>query len=240
MNIPRLDTKSETKLKINVILCCLVVLGFLAVALWRLHTVPQLHSFTNNPHTWKQPSSLSGVFQKPIASNAWQFSYVAVENILLNAKQNESGDLVLDAALAHIIEKAAWKLPNNMKLADLNRVKFLVTQGLPGAAGSQLASVLLNFYQYQQAVIIAPASADGHTTGLNPQQIFEQKVTLQTRYMGRDVVQQLFSQQYALKRYLYARLKINQDKQMNTNRKKQALAKLQARYKLKAAKVHGP
>lgn len=236
MNIVRLETKSEAKLKTTVALCCLIVLGFVAMALWRLHTVPQLNDFNSNPHTWRQPPSISGVFPNPICTNRWQFSYEGMEKILLNAKKDEAGDLVLDAAAANMIEKAALKLPNNMTLTALNRVKFLVSQGLTGAAGSQLASVLVNFYQYQQAVLVTSVPADAPPILLNPEQIFEQQVKQQTRYMGPFVVQKLFSQKYALTRYLYARVKINQNKNMNTDQKQQMLAKLQARFKLNAIK----
>jgi hypothetical protein len=129
-------------------------------AIWSLHAEPQGLLLTAEKLEWQQPSSISDSFPTLISTHHWQFDYEATEKMLLKIKQKKNGELTLNPSSAKALEQAVSALPSNMSENELQRVELLVTKGLPGKAGQQLASVLTKFYHFQQASNIAHVSVD--------------------------------------------------------------------------------
>jgi hypothetical protein len=200
-------------------------------ALWSLHTESQNISVKYSKFEWRQPLSLAGSFPMLISTIHWQFDYEATEQALLAIKANEVGDLILNANTAKILKKAVSKLPSKMNTAELQRVEFLVAEGLPGKAGQQLATVMTNFYHFKQATDIADASTNAKQNKQSKALSFQQSILRQKRYLGEHTSKQLFGKKNALNNYLYARKRINEDTNLNQVQKQDQLTTLQARFK---------
>lgn len=205
--------------------------------LWSLHTdsPTSLNSAINSssdrsldnsdPYQWQQPLAISDRYPEPISINNWQFDYEATEQVLQKIKQNKSGKLILNANTARVLEEAVSTLPPLMKQDELRRVEFLVTKGLSGSAGQQLASIFTQFYHYQHALNLA------NSTVKNQEETFTRTVLLQKEYLGEDVSELFFGQQNRLNNYLLARKAINEDSSLNSVQKQQELIILQNRFK---------
>ena len=215
--------------------------------LWSLHadSLSSLNSSLDvsldnaDPHQWQQPFVISDRFPERISANDWQFDYEVTEQALLKIKQTKSGELILNAGTAKVLEDAVSKLPSQMKQDELRRIEFLVTKGLPGRAGQQLASIFTKFYYYQQALNSNSSTAaiqdssqeKTQESTVDQEQSFKQMVLLQKEYLGEDISEQFFGRQNRLNQYLYARKAINDDLSLNSAQKQQQLSILQDRFK---------
>jgi hypothetical protein len=206
-------------------------------ALWSLHTESKNIQVKPNKFEWQQPSSLVDKFPTLISTAHWKFDYEATEQALLAIQVSNTKNLILNAHTAKILEKAISNLPSKMSKTELERVGLLTAKGLPGKAGQQLATVLTNFYHYQQAIDIVKATANTSSITTSKQQkqsketIFKQSVERQKNYLGEDTAEQLFGKQNALNAYLYSRKRINEDTNLSPAQKQAELTTLQARFK---------
>tara|TARA_R110001592_G_scaffold10098_1_gene52589 strand:- start:31646 stop:32332 length:687 start_codon:yes stop_codon:yes gene_type:complete len=208
-----------------------IALAIALFVLWSVHAESPMFLNNADSHQWLQPSAISDRFSERISTNYWQFDYEATEQALLKIKQSKSGDLILNASTAKVLEKAVSTLPPQMQTDELQRVDLLVSKGLPGRAGQELASVVTNFYNYQQALKSANSTVNTPQYTFDQERSFKQMVLLQEQYLGKDISGQLFGRQNRINHYLYARKRINDDASLNPAQKQQQLTALQARFK---------
>jgi hypothetical protein len=97
----------------------------------------------------------------------------------------------------------------------LKRLAFLVSKGAPAthtAAGTNLATLLLNYYHLRYAEIKQLKTTDKLATF---QARFLNKVELQNHYLGKEIATQFFGKQRSTTRYLLER----RAQRLNINRK---------------------
>lgn len=170
--------------------------AFTAVTLWSIHA------------DLPQPVAATSVQQ-------WHFNYAETEQILVKVKLNSRGELLLNSGLAKILTKAIESLPINMDDKALKRLAFLVSKGAPAthtAAGTNLATLLLNYYHLRYAEIKQLKTTDKLATF---QARFLNKVELQNHYLGKEIATQFFGKQRSTTRYLLER----RAQRLNINRK---------------------
>jgi hypothetical protein len=202
---------------------------FIVVALtlsvhWALHRQP-----LGSPAAsliWTQPSSLGSLFANHISPNEWPFDFESAEQILLALKQNSEGELILNHYSVSVLEAAVRSLPDNLSGVDLKRVELLIIKGLPGRAGSELASLLSNYYGYRAALENAKTLSNSDSQELK----FEQSVLLQEQFFGEDLTQRLFGKRNRLNGYLFARKRINEDPLLDAMQKKKELSILKRQF----------
>jgi len=199
--------------------------------LWSLHAESQDFLLSPRKLEWQQPSAISGRFPKLISTNYWQFDYEASAQILLKIKQSKTGELILNANTAKVLEQAVSELPLDMKKNELQRVEFLVIKGFPGKAGQQLSTIFTDFYRFHQASNIASALSISTQNKPNKELNFQQTILRQEHYLGKVITQKLFGRQNALTHYLYARRGINESSNLNQAQKQQLLTTLQDQFK---------
>jgi len=183
---------------------CFVTFVYTAVTLYSIHgDLPSANNHRKDD------------WQQPIVVQQWHFNYAETEQILAKVKLNSHGELLLNSGLAKILTKAIESLPVNMDDKALKRLAFLVSKGAPAthtAAGTDLATLLINYYHLQYAEIKQLKTTDKLAT-------FQQKVELQNHYLGIDVANQLFNKQRSITRYLLERREIR----LKTNKKIQSI-----------------
>lgn len=211
-----------------------VLLSALAIPLiliWYMDLDSPVSLYGPKVSEWRQPYLIADRFPEHISNTRWTFDYEASEQILVKLKQDETEQLVLDGRAAEIIESAVSKLPKGLQSDELQRVEVLVAKGLPGSAGRQLADIVTDFYQYQQAARSAFVAKDSSTTIEEQEKRFYQTVVLQEQFFGKPVAEKLFGRQNALNRYLYARRHITKDSSLSPEQKQKQLRTLEAELK---------
>tara|TARA_R110002167_G_scaffold94762_9_gene252723 strand:+ start:97 stop:717 length:621 start_codon:yes stop_codon:yes gene_type:complete len=199
--------------------------------LWSLHADKPRVLYNSVVHQWQQPSVISDRFPEYISTNYWHFDYEATEQELIKIKHSNSGELILNASTAKVLEKAISTLPTQMKKDELQCLELLITKGLPGRAGRQLASIFTDFYYYQQALNGTNSTASKQPDINDQEQSFKHRVWLQEKYLTKDISERFFGRQNRLNSYLYARKSINEDASLNSAQKQQKLNTLQDRFK---------
>jgi len=179
---------------------------------------------------WAQPQEVTERYPEPIVQNDWHFDYGPVEQTLLTAKVDRVGELLLNADTTHMLERAVANLPLGMDDDELQRVAFLAAKGMPGPAGQKLASVLTDFYYYQQAVSVFEASSEPSNDLADAMASHQQTIGLKEHYLGKSVVNALFGQQHALASYVLTRRQINENSNLTTPQKKRQLLALRSQF----------
>lgn len=206
-----------------------LVLTMTVSFLWQLH-VTDSNDRLHLPSSieWQQPSSLSDQFPQAISVNVWPFDFEASEQILLTIQPNKNGAMTLNANTAKVLDEAVSKLPQRLSDSAIQRLALLVTKGLTGKSGHELAQIFTQFYQFKQAW---NAVKNTPPDTMNKEALFHKMVLLQNKYLGKHMSSQLFGKKNAVTHYLYARKRINNDSYLNQAQKQLQLENLQVRFK---------
>lgn len=207
---------------------CLLAFIYSGITLWSIHTdlpssLPS-ESTQSGKTDWQQPIAVNALFPDPISAQQWHFNYEETEEILTQVKLNSHGELLINPELAHILTKSVASMPQNLNKKTENRIAFLVSKGLPGIAGTQLATLLMNYYHLQDAT----NKTTNKTTSLAN---FLKTEARQNHHLGTDVATQLFGNKRVITRYLLERLAIQENPNLSHQQKEQQRQMLKSQLK---------
>jgi len=218
-------------------------LGFIIATQLNFHRVSFQRTSTQYSHSnttieWLQPAELKKAYPNSIANNAWSFDFSRVENQIWMIKFDQEQKPVMTSQTAKTLERIAGLLPENLDAINLDRLALLVQKSVPGERGKSLATLLTQYYFYQQDHD-SSIQAINSATGAAKLALLRNKVQLmrhnQTRFFGDEVASQLFKQTNARADFLNAMRVVNLTPSLSSEEKAALLSELRRNYKQQLA-----
>ena len=113
--------------------------------------------------------------------------------------------------------------------AELEQIASLIKIGLPGEAGIQAATIVLNYYHYKAAETDLIAQFD--TTDIHAlQSNYEQLIATRVAHLGYDVNQQLFGEEQRQQQYMISAMLLQNDTSLTESERTERQAALKEKY----------
>lgn len=152
---------------------------------------------------------------------------------------DESGNVILDHEAMLALNEALGQQGLDLDTLSLAQLKDLIQVAMPGKAGSQVALVVGNYYEYLKAKQeFESLNQDNH---LN--QDYEQRKAsiqaLRESYLGAEVSDKLFAQSDAESEFMRANFELASNKELTGKERQKQKAEIQTKYVSSVIEANG-
>lgn len=173
------------------------------------------------------------------AKSLLEFSPEAIVEALDEVRLDVNGNLIVD----HQAYLALRRVLGNNRLAmdalSLSVLQELIQYAMPGDAGSQVAHIAGNYYQYVKARTEFNELHKENYVNLDFAARQKELKRLRSTYLGEEISVQLFGQSDAQNLYLYERFNIESETQLSPLERDRRLTQSQEKYTSSILDVYG-
>lgn len=167
---------------------------------------------------WRDPAGVT--IAPSIVPSPWILDFAAAENALMQPDASTVVKAAVDDQTEILLQQVCREIPAHASAEILGRVRTLILRLFPDASGERFARLVMQYYEYQQA--LTNLGAQGNDLA--------HLVALRHQYFGADVTEALFGSQQTLARYLLQREQIASDPALSAEQKQHALKTLQQHF----------
>lgn len=187
-----------------------------------------------NAWQWQLNTAHVSEDQKTEIASLLPFTQESVYKALHAVKLDDNGNIILDDDALNALNAALDDEDASLDNDDLETLKALIEEGLPGSAGEQLAQIVADYYQYLGArnefnSLYASDQSEGQNIEHYEAQ-YKELSALREVYLGSEVASKLFSTFNANSQYMFDSMKLDANTKLSKEEKKHKQAQIIERH----------